>query len=360
MISFECDYNNGAHPRVLQHLVETNGEQTLTYGFDTYTERAKEQIKRACQLEQADIFLLTGGTQTNATVIDGVLRTYEAVITVETGHIAIHEAGAVEASGHKVIALPTDDGKLTARQIGDYMEWFEGDESRDHLAQPGMVYISFPTELGTLYTANELEAIYDVCQRHHLLLFIDGARLGYGLAASDDVTLPWLARHCDVFYIGGTKVGALCGEAVVFSQMRAPRYFFTIVKRHGALLAKGRLAGVQFDALFAPADGKADENGSADGNQTLDGEPLYLQISRHAIDMARRMKQLLTAKGYKLYIDSPTNQQFVVMDNEKVRELEQKVQFTHWGPYDKQSTICRFVTSWATTEDDLRILEKLV
>ena len=347
MISFECDYNNGAHPRVLQHMVETNGEQTLTYGFDTYTERAKEQIRKACQLEQAEVFLLTGGTQTNATVIDGALRSYEAVITVESGHIAIHEAGAVEASGHKVIALPPHEGKLSAQQLSEYMEWFEGDESRDHLAQPGMVYISFPTELGTLYTATEIECLFEVCRRHGLLLFIDGARLGYGLAASPDVTLPWLARHCDVFYIGGTKVGALCGEAVVFSQMKAPRCFFSIVKRHGALLAKGRLTGVQFDALFEP--------GTEDSH-----EPLYLQISRHAIDMARQMRQLMVNKGYRLYIDSPTNQQFFVIDNKKVRELEQKVQFTHWGPYDKQSTICRFVTSWATTEDDLQVLEKLV
>ena len=347
MISFECDYNNGAHPRVLQHLVETNGEQTLTYGFDTYTERAKEQIRKACQLEQAEVFLLTGGTQTNATVIDGALRSYEAVITVESGHIAIHEAGAVEASGHKVIALPPHEGKLSALQLSEYMEWFEGDESRDHLAQPGMVYISFPTELGTLYTATEIECLYEVCRRHGLPLFIDGARLGYGLAASPDVTLPWLARHCDVFYIGGTKVGALCGEAVVFSQMKAPRCFFSIVKRHGALLAKGRLTGVQFDALF--------ELDTEDSH-----EPLYLQISRHAIDMARQMRRLMVDKGYRLYIDSPTNQQFFVIDNEKVRELEQKVQFTHWGPYDKQSTICRFVTSWATTEDDLQVLEKLV
>ena len=267
MISFECDYNNGAHPRVLQHLVETNNEQTLTYGFDIYSERAKKKIQEACGTDEAQVFFLTGGTQTNATVIDGMLRSYEAVITVDTGHIAIHEAGAVEASGHKVIALQPHDGKLLAADLAAYMEWFVNDESRDHVAQPGMVYISFPTELGTLYTAQELEDIYRICRQYDLPLFIDGARMGYGLAASADVTLPWLARHCDVFYIGGTKVGALCGEAVVFSQMRAPRCFFTIVKRHGALLAKGRLTGVQFDALFEP--------GTEDSH-----EPLYITSAR--------------------------------------------------------------------------------
>lgn len=346
MISFECDYNNGAHPRVLQHLTDTNGEQTLTYGFDIYTERAKEKIKRACAIEDGEVFLLTGGTQTNLTVIDGMLRSFEAVIAAESGHIAIHEAGAVEACGHKVITLPSVDGKLSGQQLSDYMEWFEGDESRDHLAQPGMVYISFPTELGTLYSAEEIESLYVVCQRHGLQLFIDGARLGYGLAASTDITLLWIARHCDVFYIGGTKVGALCGEAVVFTHGNAPQRFFSIIKRRGALLAKGRLTGVQFDALFSDAE----------GNGNSDREPLYLQISRHAINMARRMRAMMAEKGYHFYIDSPTNQQFVIIDNEKVRELEQKVQFTHWGPYDAGHTICRFVTSWATTEADLQVL----
>ena len=341
MISFECDYNNGAHPKVLQRLIETNNEQTLTYGFDKYSENAKEKIRQACDNQQAQVFFLTGGTQTNATVIDGALQSYEAVITVESGHINIHEAGAIEMCGHRVIALKGEDGKLKADELKDYMQWFKGDESRDHLAQPGMVYISFPTELGTIYTSKEIAAIYDICREFHLQLFVDGARMGYGLAATEgDVTLPWLCRHCDVFYIGGTKVGALCGEAVVFTHQNAPQRFFSIMKRHGAVLAKGRLTGIQFDALFT--------------------EGLYFDISAHAIKMARRLKQILSAKGFPFYIDSPTNQQFVIIDNKTVRQLEQQVLFTHWGPFDEDHTICRFVTSWATTEEELDKLEEIL
>ena len=338
MIYFESDYNNGAHPMVIEHLVRTNDEITQTYGFDSYSQTAKEKIKKACNCPDAQVFFLTGGTQTNATVIDGMLQSYEAVLTVETGHISIHEAGAVEASGHKVIALKDHDGKLLAADLRAYMDWFVNDESTEHLAQPGMVYISFPTELGTLYSANEIADIHQVCQDFGLHFFIDGARMGYGLAASTDITLPWLCQHCDVFYIGGTKVGALCGEAVVFTHQNAPKHFFTIIKRHGALLAKGRLTGVQFDALFS--------------------DNLYLRISRHAIDMAMRLKELLKNKGYQLYIDSPTNQQFVVIPNKKVKTLEKKVCFTHWGPYDQDNMICRFVTSWATTDADLDALKK--
>ena len=346
MISFECDYNNGAHPQVLKHLVETNLEPTLTYGFDCYSEQAKEKIKAFCKAPKADVFFLVGGTQTNATVIDGMLRSYEAVITVPTGHIAIHEAGAIEACGHKVITIEKSE-KLSAQALKDYMEWFMNDESRDHLAQPGMVYISLPTEYGTLYTTGEIEAIERVCHEYGLSLFIDGARLGYALASSKEITLSWLARHCDAFYIGGTKVGALCGEAVVFPRGNTPKCFFSIIKQHGALLAKGRLTGVQFDALFCPAS-------------TTEGEPLYIAISRHAIEMARQLKEILLNAGFKLFIDSPTNQQFVVIDNEQVKGLEQKVQFTHWGPYDEHHTICRFVTSWATTEHDLSVLNSLL
>lgn len=353
MISFECDYNNGAHPKVLEALVRTNGEQTLTYGFDSYSERAKEKIRRACECDDAEVFLLVGGTQTNTTVIDGMLQAFEAVISCRTGHIAIHEAGAIERSGHKVITLPPSelppargentngDGKLTAKDLADYMAWFEGDESRNHLAQPGMVYISFPTELGTLYSAAEIEAIYDVCRQYGLQLFIDGARLGYGLAASHgDVTLPWLCRHCDALYIGGTKVGALCGEAVVFTHGNAPRHFFSIVKQHGALLAKGRLVGIQFDALFT------------------DG--LYFEISEHAIQMAMKLREVLRRKGFPFFIDSPTNQQFVIVPNEEVSRLERIVGFTHWEPFDSEHTVCRFVTSWATTTADIDELEKLL
>ena len=341
MISFECDYNNGAHPKVLEALVKTNGEITDTYGFDRYSLSAKEKIRMACEAPEADIFFLGGGTQTNATVIDGLLRSFEAVVTVETGHIAVHEAGAVEHSGHKVITLPSHDGRLNATELDNWMQVFDADESRDHVPQPGMVYISLPTELGTLYTSQEIDAIYRICEKWQLKLFIDGARLGYGIAASEgDITLPWLARHCDAFYIGGTKVGALCGEAVVFPQGNAPRGFFSLIKQHGALFAKGRLCGVQFDALFT------------------DG--LYLNIAQHAISMAHKLKELFREKGLRMYIDSPTNQQFVVLPNEQMHQLEQQVQFTHWGPFDADHFICRFVTSWATKEEDLATLRSIL
>ena len=341
MISFECDYNNGAHPEVLQHLLETNDVQTLTYGFDEYSEQARDKIRQACESPQADIYFLPGGTQTNATAIDGMLRSYEAVITAESGHINVHEATAIEATGHKVIALPSYEGKLHVEDLQRFMEAFIHDESRDHMAQPGMVYITFPTEYGTLYSAEELKVIHETCQHYDLSLFVDGARMGYGLMADgNDVSLPFLAQHCEAFYIGGTKVGALCGEALVFPRGNAPKCFFSIVKRHGALMAKGRLIGLQFDALFT--------------------NNLYFNISCHAINMAMRMKKMLTEKGYSLYIDSPTNQQFVIIDNNKVRALEQQVIFTHWEPYGKEHTVCRFVTSWATTEEQLQILSGIL
>ena len=341
MISFESDYNNGAHPDVLRHLVETNESPTLTYGFDRYSEQAKAKIKEACRKEDAEVFLLTGGTQTNATVIDGMLRSYEAVVCPASAHINVHEAGAIEAFGHKVIGLPHDQGKLAAKTLESFMDAFEHDESRDHVAQPGMAYISFPTEMGTLYTAAELLALEDVCHRHNLHLFIDGARLGYGLMADGcDITLPFLASHCDAFYIGGTKVGALCGEAVVFTHGNTPRCFFSIIKRHGALLAKGRLTGVQFDALFT--------------------NNLYFRISHHAIEMAMLLRNVLSDAGLRFHVDSPTNQQFVILPNDLMHQIGQQVQFIHWEPYDSDNTVCRFVTSWATTEEDIDTLREIL
>ena len=341
MLSFESDYNNGAHPVVLQHLVETNNVTSLTYGFDQWSVSAREKIRIATECPNADVFFLNGGTQTNMTVIDGCLQPYEAVIAVETGHINIHEAGAVEFTGHKVIALPHHNGKMSPVDLAKYMEWFTNDQSREHLAQPGMVYITFPTEFGTIYSKSEIEEIYNICKRFDLLLFIDGARLGYGLMVEGtDVTLQWLAQHCDVFYIGGTKVGALCGEAVVFPRGNSPKHFFNTIKRHGALSAKGRTIGVQFDALFT--------------------NNLYLTIAQHAIKMAMRLKEFFLAKDYQLYIDSPSNQQFVVIPNEKVEKLAQKVEFSIWDPYDQNSKICRFVTSWATTEQQMKELESLL
>jgi threonine aldolase len=333
--SFESDYNNGAHPAVLQHLLETNIQQSASYGYDLWSEQAREKIRVACDCPEADIYFLVGGTQANATIIDALLPSYGAVVATETAHINVHESGAVEASGHKVITLPSHEGRMMPSELADYLRRFHADPTWEHMAFPGMVYITFPTELGTIYQTEDIAQICDICQQYEIPLFIDGARLGYGLAAEgSDITLPWLTRHCDAFYIGGTKVGALCGEAVVFPH-GAPRGFFTVVKRHGALLAKSRVAGVQFDALFT------------------DG--LYLSISRHAIQMAMRLRQLFTEAGIPIK-DSPTNQQFVVLTNQQLDVLMQQVLFETWEPIDDTHTLCRFVTSWATTDVDLSTL----
>lgn len=341
MISFESDYNNGAHPKVLDALLRTNDEQTLSYGYDRFSSEAKEKIRQACDSPDAQIWFLAGGTQTNATVIDSILHTYEGVVCVSTGHIATHEAGAVEFTEHKVITIPEKNGKMDADVLDMFMDEFLHDGNADHSVYPGMVYITFPTELGTLYTAKELDDIYNVCRKYNLPLYVDGARLGYGITADgNDITLPYLAKHCDVFYIGGTKVGALCGEAVVFTHGNAHPHFFSITKQHGALMAKGRLIGVQFDALFT--------------------DNLYFEISQHAIDMAMRMKDIFKRKGYKFFIDSPTNQQFIILDNEEVKRLSKDFIFTCWGKYDESHTTVRFVTSWATKEDEITALEKHV
>ena len=289
------------------------------------------------------MFTSSGGTQANATVIDSLLTTCEAVISADTGHINVHEAGAVEASGHRVIGLPSTNGKLLPDTLQEFLQVYESDESRDHVAQPGMVYITYPTEMGTLYTAEEISQIQTLCRRYDLQLFVDGARLGYGLMSpASDISLSWLARHCDAFYIGGTKVGALCGEAVVFPRGNAPKHFFSNVKRHGALLAKGRVVGVQFDALFT--------------------ESLYFTISRHAIVMAQKLRQVLQEAGMTFYMLSPTNQQFILLPTEQAHELKRRVDFTLWGPspQDPSLMICRFVTSWATTEQDIEQLRKLL
>ena len=336
MTSFESDYNNGAHPEVLRRLIETNDEQSQSYGFDKWSESAREKIRAACQCPDAEIFFLVGGTQTNATVIDGMLTGYEGVIAVDTGHINVHESGAVEAFGHKIIILPSHNGKLTADDLRNFHNRFYADPVYEHMVIPGIVYITFPTELGTLYKASEIEAIYQLCQEYEVPLFIDGARLGYGLMSDEcDFDLPWLARHCDVFYIGGTKVGALCGEAVVFPRGNAPRHFFNIVKQHGALLAKSRLAGVQFDALFTGG--------------------LYFNIARHAIEKAKQMRQLFKEAGLSV-TDSPTNQQFVVLTPTQIEQIRKTIAFETWEPIDEGHTLCRFVTSWATTEANMQEL----
>ncbi len=350
MISFECDYNNGACQQVIDNLVRYNNAKPTPYGFDEFSERAKARIREACGLPDAQIFFLTGGTQTNATTIDSMLYQYEGVICVGSGHINVHEAGAVEFTEHKIITIADSQGKMEAKTLDKYLDDYMHDGNKDHAVHPGLVYITFPTELGTLYTAKELDDIYNVCQHYEIPLYIDGARLGYGLMAKgNDVTLPYLARHCDVFYIGGTKIGALCGEAVVFTNRRAHKHFFSIQKQHGAVIAKGALIGLQFDALFSPIPGGGAEGGA-----------LYFKLSEHAINMAMRMKQIFINKGFEFYVDSPTNQQFVIIDNEHVDKLSQKVLFTHFGQADKHHTICRFVTSWATTDEELDQLEEIL
>ena len=341
MISFECDYNNGAHPKVLENLIKYNEARTTPYGFDEFSERAKNRIREACGMPDAQIFFLTGGTQTNATTIDSMLYQYEGVICVETGHINVHEAGAVEFTEHKIITLPGNLGKMDAKVLDKYLDDFMHDGNNAHAVYPGLVYITFPTELGTLYTAHELNDIYQVCQHYEIPLYIDGARLGYGLMAEDnDITLPYLARHCDVFYIGGTKLGAWCGEAVVFTNRQAHKHFFSIQKQHGAVIAKGALIGLQFEALFT--------------------DNLYFDLARHANEMAMRMKRLFQQKGFEFWLDSPTNQQFVILPDALVEELSQQVEFTHWGQASGHRTICRFVTSWATTEEEMKELERIL
>lgn len=337
MISFESDYIEGAHEKILQRLVETNLEQVSGYGSDCYCDSAKEKIRKACESPKADISFLVGGTQTNATIIAALLKNYEGVVSAGTGHVNCHEAGAIEYTGHKVLAIPQHEGKMQADELEDYLKSFYRDDSFEHMVFPGMVYISHPTEYGTLYTKKELEEISKVCREYAIPLFLDGARLGYGLMSRDtDVTLPDIARYCDVFYIGGTKVGALCGEAVVFPKGDAPKHFLTTIKQHGALLAKGRLLGIQFDTLFT--------------------DDLYFQISRHAIDMAELLKQGFKEKGYKFHLDSPTNQQFIVLEDTEMEELQKKISFSWWEKKDETHTVVRFATSWATTEENIRIL----
>ena len=341
MLSFESDYTEGAHEAILHRLMETNLEQTPGYGMDKYSESAKDRIREAFGIPEAKVFFLVGGTQTNSTVIASMLHDYQGVVAVETGHIGVHESGAVEFTGHKVLTLPHHDGKMTAEDLRAYLEAFYADGTYEHMVIPGMVYISFPTEFGTIYSKTELAALHRVCKDYSLPLFVDGARLGYGLMSeANDIDPKELPELCDVFYVGGTKVGALFGEAVVFTGGNAPAHFFTTIKQHGALMAKGRLLGLQFDTLFT------------------DG--LYFRIAAHADRMAALLKGLFLEKGYKIYIDSPTNQQFFVMSRQKAKELHGKVRFEDWCPVDEDNIAVRFVTSWATTEENVLALKEII
>ncbi len=341
MFSFESDYTEGAHPTILDALVRTNFEQLSGYGFDKYCDSAKEKIKNACGTDEADVFFISGGTQTNQLVIDTVLSPYEGVVSTVSGHIEGHEAGAVEFTGHKVLTVPHHLGKMNASDLKNLLEVFYADDNHDHMVFPSMVYISHPSEYGTLYTLAELTAISDICREYEIPLFLDGARLGYGLMSNGtDVTLQDIARLCDVFYIGGTKVGALCGEAVVFTHNNAPKHFFTSIKQHGALLAKGRLLGVQFDTLFT--------------------DDLYFKIAKNAIDKADRMRAAFIEKGYKIFIETITNQIFIVLENTKMQELKKSVSFGFWEKFDDNHTVVRFASSWATTDEAVDKLIELL
>ncbi|MBO4617238.1 MAG: low specificity L-threonine aldolase [Lachnospiraceae bacterium] len=342
MVSFASDYIAGAHPAVLKRLVETNLETLPGYGTDEYCASAAEKIKKACGLgADADVYFISGGTQTNQIVISTMLKGYEGVICADTGHINAHEAGAIEYFGVKALPLKGEAGKITAAAVDEYCKTFYGDDNHEHMAFPGMVYISFPTEYGTICSKKELSDLYEVCKKHDMKLFIDGARLAYGLESkASDVNLRDIATLCDVFYIGGTKCGALCGEAVVFTGGCCPKHFVNLIKKRGALLAKGRLLGVQFDALFT--------------------DDLYTEIGRYAIDMAEKLKKIFVDKGYRFFLESPTNQQFVILDNKKLKELEKQVSFGFWEKYSDTETVVRFATSWSTTEEDLKYLESII
>lgn len=341
MISFESDYTTGAHPEIIKRLAQTNMECLAGYGSDIYCESARKKIRDAVGMEDAQVEFLVGGTQTNAVVISAMLSDYEGVIAARSGHISTHEAGAVEFTGHEVLELPHKNGKISPAVLSAFLESFYADENHEHMTFPGMVYISYPTEYGTLYSKEELENISGICSRYDIKLYIDGARLGYGLMSkSSDLTIKDIARLCDVFYIGGTKMGALCGEAVVFAKADRPPHFMTSVKKRGALLAKGRLLGIQFDTLFT--------------------DDLYFRIGARAIEMAEQMKDIFRSYGLKLYLDSPTNQQFVVFENDVLERLKEKVAVSFWEKADSTHTVVRFATSWSTAPEDLEQLDKIL
>ncbi len=337
MIRFECDYAEGAHPKILELLNATNFDQTPVYGADDYCLRAAERIKELCDRKDAEVHFLVGGTQTNMTVISSVLRPHQGVISPVTGHINIHETGAIEATGHKVLAIGTPDGKLTAEQIREYYDAHWNDEDHEHIVQPGMVYISHPTETGTTYSKAELQAISGTCREIGLPLFLDGARLGYGIMADgSDLSLPDIARLCDVFYIGGTKVGALFGEAVVITNNALKKDFRYLIKQRGGMLAKGRLLGIQFFVLLE--------------------RELYFEISHHAVRLAMMIREAFKEKGCAFLYDSHTNQQFPILPKDKLAELSKKYAFAFWKDIDEGSSAIRVCTSWATKEEDVREL----
>ena len=337
MIYFNNDYSEGCHSRVLERLIATNMEQTPGYGQDDYCREAADHIRRICENDALAVHFLVGGTQTNMTVIAAALRPHQGVISANSGHIQVHETGAVEATGHKVLSLPSEDGKLTAQQIENCVIAHYADSSAEHTVQPKMVYISNPTELGTIYSKAELTAISEVCRKQNLYLFLDGARLGYGLTAQgNDLTMADIARLCDVFYIGGTKVGALFGEAVVISNVALNQNFRYLIKQRGGMLAKGRLLGVQFAALL--------EDG------------LYFEISKKANALADKIRGTLDFLGYTYLVPGVTNQIFPILPDALLDKLKNQFSFSEQERVDAQHRAIRFCTSWATTEANVDAL----
>lgn len=337
LLPFASDYMEGAHPEIIKRLSEINRIPMPGYGSDDICESARNRIRSACHTPDADVFFLIGGTQTNATVIDAMLASYQGVIAATIGHISVHEAGAIEWGGHKVLPLPHTLGKLRAEDVETYLSNWAQDGNRDHMVMPGMVYISHPTEYGTLYTADELRALHRVCAAHHIPLYLDGARLAYALAAPEnELTLPLIAECCDAFYIGGTKCGTLFGEAVVLPRKNTIPHFFTIIKQHGALLAKGWLIGLQFDPLFT--------------------QHLYEEVGQPAIEAANTIRHVLRESGYRLFFDTPTNQIFVILPNQLLNPLAKEVFYSFWEKYDEAHTVIRLATSWATTKEETSLL----
>lgn len=331
---FTCDYMEGAHPDIIKRLVETNMTQSVGYGLDDFSESARNKIRTACNTPEADVFFLVGGTQTNATIIGAILRPYQGVISAETGHISVHEAGAIEYGGHKVLVLPHHNGKINADEILKCIESYRQDGNCEHMVMPGLVYISQPTEYGTLYSKSELKKISEVCRENQIPLYLDGARLAYALACPEnDVTLSDIAKYCDAFYIGGTKCGALFGEAVVIPRHNWIPHLFSIIKQNGALLAKGRILGIQFDMLFT--------------------DDLYYKIGTTAIEAADVIRKELQKKGYKFAFSSPTNQIFIILDKAKAASLSEKVEMGFWQNLDNDRTVMRIATSWATKKEDV-------
>ena len=340
-LSFACDYMEGAHPLILQRLAETNMVKCPGYGLDSFSESARQKIRVACNAPEADIFFLVGGTQANAVIIDAILRPYQGVIAAASGHISVHEAGAIEYGGHKVLQLAQVNGKLSADDIHNCIKSYWQDANREHMVMPGMVYISHPTEHGTLYSLEELRKISEVSRHHNIPLYLDGARLAYALASPvNDITLPDIAELCDAFYIGGTKCGALFGEAAVIPRHDFIPHLFTIIKQHGALLAKGKIAGIQFETLFT--------------------DNLYSKIGNAAIEAADAIRKALAEKGYEFAFPSPTNQIFIILEKEKAEALSENIEMDFWENLDGSRVVMRIATSWATkTEDVKRLIEYL-